>query len=233
MSDSKEQPVTPPEDSPPAPVRARRRSRLRGVLLTFLLLGLTIVGVLWAMRPRWRTYLGPVNKSTGLRLAVQMPDNWALDNDMPAMFHDSTLFFREKPATGIGRWIEQNIWHVKDNEGRYEFVLSPRNGMAINVETLEQSMRGSQAKMQNSGIQMMVQRVRYPLGEGVEWFVMRRTGPSPGTVHRTHAVAIFPDDSPAQRKITVGLTYYGDVDHFDRDNSLFEEAARRMRLLAP
>jgi hypothetical protein len=233
MSDS-EGPITPPEDSEATPVRVKRRSGRRSVLLAVVLIGLTIAGVLWALRPRWRTYLGPVNKMSGLRIAVQMPDNWTLDNHMPAIFHDTTLFFREKPSTGISRWIEKNIWHMNDNEGLFEFVLSPRGGMSQqDAATLEQTMRQSQAAMQNSGVQMTLQRVRYPLGPGLGFYVTRRSDSSSGTLHRTHAIALFPDGSPAQRKVVVGLTYQGDVDHFDRDRFVFEEAAQRMRILAP
>lgn len=227
MSDSEEPPTTLPEDSAAARP-SRHRSWLRGVLLTAVLFGLAIAGSLWASRPHWRTYISPVNEPSGLRLAVKMPENWALDNRGSATDYDTNLFFYKKPATGIDQWFDTITGHMDDNEDSIGFQLSSRSDRVYEAATLDKTIPQMQAEEKRSGAQVTWSHVSYSVGSGLEISITR----SPSMMHRIQEIILIPKTSRAQ-KIVVRLIFQGHSDHFDRFRSVFEEVARSMRLLTP
>ena len=135
MSDTEQEPE--PVRRPP-----RRHGRVIGVMFCMCVLALFLVLALWAVRPRWHTFIStpvtpapPILGTVGTRvthlantpalpivaLALRIPSGWECrqltkpGSAQPLMPGSIWIEIRREPLTGLARWWSEHVLHLKSS----------------------------------------------------------------------------------------------------------------------
>lgn len=176
------------------------------LLLLLVLAGIAIL-VVAVSRPHFHRYVGSPLADTHLAVSVEASDRWKLNNPRNNVGHPAWagLIFQPMPPTGLTRWWQEKVLRQDVREWQKVSLTIYMEHRAENqdMDTMERALK-------EMGSTTPCRRFRHPLGPAMETTMTEAAVPN-------RLIFIFPDDTPAHRKLFVTL-----IESADKSTSVFK-----------
>jgi hypothetical protein len=208
----------------------RRRVAWAGAITCLAIALLALM--MWAQRPRWRTYTFPRDPRKGIAVAIDYPDDWMLDSHVD--HDDYSVQFRPLEPNSLLKWCRE---HFPGNQGAHPFPTTIQFAVSRDVpstiDELESSWLRPASGLSRPFDSVQVMRRQLPAGPTLD-IVLHLTMRGPNGIRqrrRSHEFTIFLASQNRDLESALIVDCFMPEDGSSGLDARLQEAMRRVRVV--